>query len=129
MHYRVADPATRFWFGVYSAHRSRWAAYPAAKRRALVHEHAATVFEDHCRAQFAGAGRYWESDLELDLVAHDPEDPDALVIAEVKWRRLSARDRKRTMAELQAKWSRSKLRGRHPRARLVVLDQAVLAEA
>lgn len=92
-----------------------------------MHEHAATVFEDHCRGLFPGAGRWWEGDVELDLVAPDPEDPDGLLVAEVKWRRLSVRDRKRALAELQDKWARSSLRGRHPRARHVVLDATILA--
>lgn len=126
--YRIADPAMRFWFGVYSSHRSRWSGYTTAVRRDLVHAHASTVFEEYCRARIPGAQRYWEADLELDLVAPDPEDEGGLLVGEVKWRRLTAAERKRTMAELQAKWSRSALRGRRPRARLQVFDATVLAD-
>lgn len=125
--YRVGDPATRFWFAVYSPHRSRWRSYPDAQRRKLIHDHASTVFEDHCRARFPGAQRFWQGDLELDLVAPDPEDPRGVVVGEVKWRRLSAAERKRVMAELEAKWSRSPLSAQHPRVRFVVLDATTLA--
>ncbi len=126
--YRVADPATRFWFGVYSAHRSRWPSYPVALRRRLIHEHASTVFEDHCRARLPGAQRYWEAGLELDLVAPDPEDGGGLVVAEVKWRRLSASERKTVAAQLREKWSRSTIGGRGHKARFVVLDATSLTE-
>jgi len=125
--YRVGDPATRFWFAVYSPHRSRWRSYPEAERRKLIHDHASTVFEDHCRARFPGAQRFWQGDLELDLIAPDPEDPRGVVVGEVKWRRLSAAERKRVLSELEAKWERSPLRAQHPRARLIVLDATTLA--
>ena len=66
--YRIQDPTMRFWFRVFSPHQSRWRTYTATQKRKLIHDHAATVFEDVCRARFPGAQRYWESNLELDLV-------------------------------------------------------------
>ena len=89
--YRIQDPATRFWFRVYSPHRSLWRTYTPAQKRKLIHDHAATVFEDHCRERFPGAQRYWESGVELDLVAPDPDNDKGLLVAEVKWRPLFAR--------------------------------------
>lgn len=124
--YRLADPALRFWFSVYSPHRSRWPTYPEEVRRKLIHDHAATVFEDHCRAQFPGAQRWWHGDLEIDLVAPDPDDPSGVVVAEVKWRRLSAAERRRVLDELERKWARSGLGGEHPRVRMLVLDATTL---
>jgi hypothetical protein len=126
--YRIQDPTVRFWFRVYSPHRSRWASLPAAERRKLVHDHASTVFEDHCRALYPGAGRYWEAGLELDLVAPDPDDPKGLVVGDVKWRRLSEGERKDLLRGLEDRWSRSALRRKHPKARFVVLDASLLAK-
>ena len=125
--YRIEDPTMRFWFRVYSPHRSLWRTYAAAQKRKLVHDHAATVFEDFCRGRFPGSGRFWEGDLELDLVAPDPGDARRLLVAEVKWRRLSAAERKRALRDLEGKWSRCSLRARHPSARLEVLDAGILA--
>lgn len=34
--YRMADPTTRFWFGVYSPHQSRWMSYPIRQKRELI---------------------------------------------------------------------------------------------
>ena len=58
--YRIQDPSLRFWFRVYSPHRTRWQQYDKQKKTRLLHEHAATVFEDFCRQQYVEAARYWE---------------------------------------------------------------------
>ena len=117
----------RFWFRVYSPHLSRWASYTNAERGKLLHDHASTVFEDHCRARFPGAQRFWERGVELDLVAHDPEDPKRLVVAEVKWRKLAAREKKEVLRQLQSKWSHCSLHNRYPLVRFEVLDTGFLA--
>ncbi|MBI5504778.1 MAG: ATP-binding protein [Deltaproteobacteria bacterium] len=125
--YRIQDPTLRFWFRVHSPHQSRWRSYAAAEKRKLIHDHAATVFEDTCRARFPGAQRYWEGDLELDLVVPDPDNHRQLLVAEVKWRRLSAAERKNVLRQLQSKWSHCSLRARHPNVRFDVLDARFLA--
>jgi AAA+ ATPase superfamily predicted ATPase len=66
--YRIQDPALRFWFQVYSPHRTRWQAYSRAEKEKLIHDHASTVFEDYCRSQHPSATRYWEADVEFDYV-------------------------------------------------------------
>jgi hypothetical protein len=128
--YRIQDPTMRFWFRVYSPHRSLWATYSTAQKRSLIHEHAGAVFEDFCRARYPGAGRYWESNIELDLVAPDPEaapkDAGRLLVAEVKWRRLSVAERKRVLRQLESKWSRCALRTGYPDVRFEVLDATIL---
>jgi len=125
--YRIQDPTIRFWFRVYSPHRSLWRTYAAAHKRTLLHDHAATVFEDACRARFPGAQRYWERNVELDLVAPDPDERKRLLVAEVKWRRLSAAERKNVLRQLEGKWSHCSLRARHPHVRFEVLDAGILS--
>jgi hypothetical protein len=125
--YRIQDPTMRFWFRVYSPHRSLWRTYTAAQKRKLIHDHAATVFEDFCRARFPGAQPYWESSVELDLVALDPDDPQRTLVAEVKWRRLSAAERKNVLRQLESKWAHCSLRARRPDVRFMVLDASILA--
>src|SRR5215472_3350927 len=56
--YRIQDPALRFWFGVYSPHRSRWHQYSPQEKQKLLQDHTATVFEDYCRSQFPDSARY-----------------------------------------------------------------------
>lgn len=128
--YRIQDPALRFWFRVYSPHRSRWRTYSAEQKQRLLHEHASTVFEDYCRGLFPDAARYWEGDLEIDLVRSNPRgQPErGVIVSEVKWRRLSTSERKRLLKQLEEKWLRSTLRQRHPNARFEVLDASVLGK-
>jgi uncharacterized protein len=120
--YRIADPSIRFWFRVFSPHQSRWMHYSPEEKQRLIHDHASTVFEDVCRARFPGASRYWEKDLELDIVAIDPQDPKGLVVAEVKWRKLTAAERRQVQTQLEQKWQRSALSQKHSRVRFEVLD-------
>jgi hypothetical protein len=56
------------------------------RRPHLLDDHTASVFEDQMRARWPGAARYWEADVELDLVRPERE---GLVVAEVEWTRLT----------------------------------------
>lgn len=125
--FRIQDPAMRFWFHVFSPHRSRWMNYSLEEKRRLIHVHASSVFEDSCRARYHGASRYWERDIEIDLVAEDPDSPKSLVVAEVKWRKLTAAERRNVMHQLQSKWHRCALAAKHPKARFEVLDATLIA--
>ncbi len=124
--YRMQDPTMRFWFRVFSPHQSLWLTYTTEQKRKLIHDHAATVFEDFCHARDPGSERYWESHLELDLVAPDPDDPLRLLVAEVKWRRLPAAERRQVLRQLESKWSHCALHTRHPNVRFEVLDASLL---
>jgi len=66
-------------------------------------------------------------DQSLDLVAPDPDDHRRLLVAEVKWRRLTVAERKNVLRQLESKWSRCSLRARHPNVRFDVLDASILA--
>ena len=123
---RIQDPAVRFWFRAFSPHQSPWRTYSTAEKRKLLHGHAATVFEDVCRARFPGAQRYWEGNVELALVAPDPDNRRQLLVAEVKWRRLAVAERKIVLRQLESKWSRCSLRAHHSSVRLDVLDASLL---
>ena len=120
--YRIQDPTMRFWFRVYSPHQSLWRTFDAAQKQKLIHDHASTVFEDACRARYDGAARYWEKDVEIDIVAKDPQNVGGLVVVEVKWRKLSAQERRNVMSQLQQKWARTALSQKHTQVRFEVMD-------
>jgi hypothetical protein len=128
LRYRIEDPTMRFWFRVYSPHRSLWPTYGRAAQRKLIHDHAATVFEDFCRTRYPGAQRYWEGDLEFDVVAPDPDAAGRLVVAEAKWRVVSAAERQHLLTGLEEKWARCGLRHGRPKARFEVLDASLLRQ-
>lgn len=120
--YCIQDPTMRFWFRVYSPHQSLWRTFDAAQNQKLIHDHASTVFEDACRARYEGAARYWEKGIELDIVAKDPQNPKGVVVVEVKWRKLSAQERRNVMSQLQQKWARTALSQKHAQVRFEVMD-------
>jgi AAA+ ATPase superfamily predicted ATPase len=127
-HYRIQDPALRFWFRVYSPHRSRWHDYSDHQKQKLLNDHASTVFEDFCRLQFTDATRYWEGDLEFDLVRSESRDGElpTLVISEVKWKRLTLAERRQIERKLAATWQRSALKHKHANVIFEVLDSSIL---
>lgn len=122
--YRISDPTLRFWFHVYSPHRTRWSGYPAGDKLKLLEDHASTVFEDQMRARWPGAARYWEAGAELDLVR---EDGRGLVVAEIKWKKLSVGERQGVRASLETKFRGTALAAKYPAARFDVLDQSELS--
>ena len=126
--YRIQDASLRFWFRVYSPQQSFWRTLAPAQKQTLLHEHASTVFEDFCRQRHPGAQRYWEGDVELDLVAPDPSKPKGLIVAEVKWRKLTAAERANVLRQLQGKWARCQLAKKNVSVRFDVLDAGVLVE-
>jgi uncharacterized protein len=109
--YRIVDPSTRFWYRVYSPHRARWRDYDEKTRTALVEQHAATVLEDELRRLYPDGARYWERDLEIDLVRPLPNDRKQLIATEVKWS-LPKRERARVLSALEARVAKSSLAGR-----------------
>lgn len=123
--YSIADPTLRFWYSVYSPHRSRWHTYPAAQQRKLVDDHASTVFEDCLRARWPDARRYWEADVELDVVRPEAR---GLVVGEVKWRTLTKAERASIRDALEAKFRRTTLAKKFPAARFEVFDTGALKD-
>jgi hypothetical protein len=121
--YRLADPTLRFWFHVYSPHRSRWRTYSVAEKQKLLEDHASTVFEDQLRARWPGSSRYWEADVELDLVR---EEGETLIVSEVKWANLGKAGRKNLLPQLEARFRRTTLGRSHAKARFEVLDAEAL---
>lgn len=121
--YRIQDPALRFWFHVYSPHRTRWHTYDQAEREKLIHDHASTVFENVCREQHLEAARYWEPDVEFDFVR---EENGAAVVSEVKFKRLTAREKRQATDHLADMWQRSALSRRYREVTFEILDTSVL---
>lgn len=126
--YRIQDPSLRFWFRVYSPHRSRWHHYNDQQKTRLLHEHAATVFEDFYRQQHPEAARYWEKNLEFDLVRseYSKGGGQKLIVSEVKWRRVPAREKKQLLARMEETWEACSLRKRYSDVSFELIDNTYL---
>ena len=129
--YRICDPVLRFWFQIYSPHRTRWRDYSTDHRNSLLHLHASTIFEDYCRELLGGAARYWEGgDLEFDAVRSEGVGRQStLLVSEVKWMRLTPSERAARLRQLEARWGRTKLCHRFSRVKCSVIDSSILQRA
>lgn len=128
--YRIQDPTLRFWFRVYSPHRTRWHRYDEQEKTKLLHDHASMVFEDFCRQEHPDAARYWKGDLEFDFVRSERRESrrQQLIVSEVKWKRLSTAEKGQLEKHLAEVWQRCALRGRNQDVVFEVLDADVLKQ-
>ena len=122
--YRIGDPALRFWFRVYSPQRSLWHRLAIEEKTKLLHDHAATVFEDYCRARHPDASRYWEAGAEFDFVR---QEGGQMIVSEVKFKAFTPQEREGLKNQVAAKWLASHLGRKHPAATIEILDTSALA--
>ena len=121
--YKISDVALRFWYNVFSPHRSRWHLYSPEKKSLLVHEHASTVLEDIYRSFYPDAARYWEGQsIEIDSVRYDPLNIKSIIISEIKHRDLNDARRQQERNKLEDKYKRSKLSKKYDLSEIEVLD-------
>ena len=121
--YRISDPALRFWFGVYSPQRTTWHRLGVEDKIKLLHDHAATVFEDYCRSRHPEAARYWEAGAEFDYIR---KDGDGVVVSEVKFKKLTATEKTGLKKQLAEKWKASAASHKYTRATFEILDTSSL---
>jgi AAA+ ATPase superfamily predicted ATPase len=107
--YRIQDPCLRFWYGVYSPHRTRWHRYSHDEKRTLIREHASHIFEHEFRKLFPDAQRYWERDIEIDAVRYADQGGKNLVLSELKFRKIPEKKRPSLANELMEKFKKSHL--------------------
>lgn len=127
--YSIADHTIRFWYSLYSPHRSRWHLYSIQKKQQIVHSHAAFTLEKEYRELFPDGARYWEgNDIEFDCVRHTDGSTDRIIVSEIKWKDLNPQTRTRLRSELQKKYMTSKLAQKYDKADFEILSFADVIE-
>ena len=94
----------------------------------MLHDHAATVFESFCRQQHTDAARYWESDVEFDFVRPAVDDRRAVIVSEVKWKKLRESELAKTEKHMREAWQRCALSAKYPSATFEILDAVTLGK-
>ncbi len=128
--YQIKDPAIRFWYSTFSPHRVLWQTYDTSKKAHLLNLHASAVFENHCRQLFLNASRYWEKEIEFDMVRtpHDPANSENdIIISEVKFKKLLKKDRTDILARLKFRWNQTQLSKKYTHPKFEVLDLEILS--
>ncbi|MBI1870163.1 MAG: AAA family ATPase [Chlamydiae bacterium] len=105
--YSIQDPVLSFYYGTYLPARGRWNQIRLQEKKNLIHLHTSKQWEIFCRQSYGGA-RYWEDDVELDLVSFQKENQRHLV-AECKWTDLSKKMEKNLTDDLQNRFHKTKL--------------------
>ena len=121
--YKISDPTIRFWFSFYSPHRSTWHTYTSGQKKNFLIQHAGTVFEDFVRTRYFNSGRYWEKDVEFDMLF---ESKKKLFVCEVKFKDLNKQEQARIMYGLIQKWHKCKLSKKYKNVEFVVMDKKLL---
>jgi AAA+ ATPase superfamily predicted ATPase len=123
IHYRIADPAIRFWFRIFSPNRTAWGRLSKAEKNKLLRDHAAGVFEDWWRESHEGAGRLWDATAEFDSIR---SSGDGVVVTEVKFKTLSEAEKEGLLQSLSARWARSAFSKKYAKAEFEVIDASAL---
>lgn len=118
--YRLADPALLFWFSTYSPMRTRWNILSTNEKIEALHKHAGNVLEKMIRDHYKDAKRYWESNFEWDMVRETRKNQ--ITISEVKFGRLSDRDRTRIIKNSEDQFHKSSLRKKYKLQAAHVID-------
>lgn len=106
--YRLHDPVLAFYYGSFLPFRTRWTTLTRKEQVAIIHRHAAVLWEHFCRQRYPGAGRYWEGQVEIDLVAYD-QAKRRHIVAECQWTRLDPKHERRLLEGLQQRFATTKL--------------------
>lgn len=106
--YSIQDPALSFYYGSFLPNRSRWDSLSKKDKTLLVERHAAGQWEYFCRGLVPGSSRYWEKNVEMDLVG--PLKGKGLhLVAECKWKWIGMQEEKRLEADLKARFHETSL--------------------
>lgn len=105
VHYSILDQSLSCYYRVFLPLRSRWGSMSSTEKHVLLNEFVSVHWENYCRGCLPGAGRYWEKDIEIDIIA--PKKGESHLVAECKWANLSAKEEERLLQSLDEKFRRT----------------------
>ncbi len=117
--YKIIDPTLRFWFQVYSSHRSRWFTYSRNLQQKLIRDHGATIFEDTLRVSFPESRRYWEKNVEFDWIIQDGKQ---IEIYEAKFKALTNLEKAKVTDHVASQFEKSALSKEYCLSSIHVID-------
>lgn len=124
--YSVQDAALSFYYGTCLPHGGHWDTLSRHDKEQLLHQHASRQWEIFCRSAYPGAGRHWENQLEIDIVA--PLAGGRHLIAECKWTRLRSIAKLQLQKNLENKFLQSTLKSKITKPTFRIFDEQDLTE-
>lgn len=105
--YSIQDPSVSFYYGTYLTFRERWVNFNAREKKEVIALHASRQWENFCRMMIPGSSRYWEGNIELDIVAEQKNK--RFLVAECKWQDLSRSEEAELLNKLREQFQRTSL--------------------
>lgn len=105
--YTIKDSPLAFYYGTYMPHRTRWPVLSEKEKKVLVDQHVSRQWENYCRLAHPGSSRYWEADVEIDVIA--PVAQGKYLVAECKWTNLTEKREKEVLQTLENKFLKTQL--------------------
>lgn len=124
--YKILDPTLRFWYRVYSPHRTRWNSYSTVEKQKLIRDHAASVYEDYWRKKYPDSQKYWESNIEFDMLRKVSGSKKGVILSEIKWKTLSPSAKNRLEKDLLKKWESCLLSKKYTLEAVEIIDDSKL---
>jgi AAA+ ATPase superfamily predicted ATPase len=106
--YSIHDSALSFYYGIYLPFRGHWHTMTEKEKKNVLNLHISRQWEIFCRSLYPGSSRYWEGDVELDLVARHG-GKNKYLISECKWMELSKNEEKNLLEDLKSRFLKTKL--------------------
>lgn len=120
--YTLNDPALSFYYQTYLPHRGRWSVLSSKQKEERIDQHVSRFWEVYCRLSYPSSGRYWEGEVEIDVVA--PLDGDRkTLIGECKWRKVPQEEEKALLKDLEDRFSKTKLASKIRQAVFKIFSQ------
>ena len=124
--YRIVDPALSFYYGTYLPFRGRWFGMTLEEKRQALDRHLSQQWEEFCRQVHPGAARYWQGDVEIDLICYQ-KGRKRYRVAECKWGRYTERQEQALLQDLRARFQRTPLGQRLKKVEFRIFTQKDLS--
>lgn len=120
--YYISDYLIRFWYSIYSPHRSRWHLYSKEKKNTILLYHTSFILEYEYRKLFMDSSRYWEDQIaEFDCVRYADDSLKKIIISEIKWKKQNTRYKELCLIDMSNKYKQTKLCKKYDKADFEVL--------
>lgn len=120
--YSIQDPSLAFYYGTFLASRSRWFRLTPSQKIQLLHLHTSQQWENFCRRHYPDGSRYWDGQVEIDLVGSLEGEKEYLV-AECKWAKLKPREETALLEDLKTRFSKTWLSRKLKKVRFKIFSQ------
>lgn len=106
--YSIQDPSMAFHYRIFLPYREVWLRLTNKEKEERLNQHFSAQWENFCRHLYPGSRRYWEADVEIDIIHYIREEKRYLV-GECKWKYLTAAEENHLLNDLRTRFMETRL--------------------